>query len=342
MDAELARWAAERAPHLLARAEDEAVALLRDALVASALGNAPDHVASDRPESRPSGGDREAAERREVHRDASAEGELLWAYCVTAADSQEPVGLRGIDETFPVERIEHAGLVVLVSRVARAEFGADALRENLNQLPWLERVARAHEAVLEAMLEQSAIVPLRLCTLYESADGVRRMLDQERAHLARALDALAGREEWAVKLLVEPRRLTARVRETDGEAIAMAEQVDGQSEGGAYMLRRRLERHLREQADVLADGLATDLRGRLELAGVDFVTRPPQNRELAGYVGEMLLNAACLVDRGQLEQLRGLVGEFETHHEDLGARVEISGPWPPYNFVVGSDPATLA
>jgi hypothetical protein len=226
--------------------------------------------------------------------------------------------------------------------VPRAEFGADALRQNLNEIAWLERVARAHEDVLESVLEHTTLVPLRLCTLYESESGVQRMLDGERNTLLAALKALQGREEWGVKLLVDPRRLTAEVRATDADAITMADELEGQSEGGAYMLRRRLERHLREGADALATDIAADLRARLEVSGVDFVTRPPQNRELSRHEGEMLLNAACLVDASELERLRGLVAEFESRYAELGAQVEVTGPWPPYNFVIGGDAATFA
>jgi hypothetical protein len=56
----------------------------------------------------------------------------------------------------------------------------------------------------------------------------------------------------------------------------------------------------------------------------------------------MLLNAACLVDASELERLRGLVAEFESRYRELDVRVELTGPWPPYNFVIGGDAATFA
>jgi hypothetical protein len=30
------------------------------------------------------------------------------------------------------------------------------------------------------------------------------------------------------------------------------------------------------------------------------------------------------------------VAELEAHHRDLGARIELTGPWPPFNFVAGA------
>jgi hypothetical protein len=47
----------------------------------------------------------------------------------------------------------------------------------------------------------------------------------------------------------------------------------------------------------------------------------------------MLLNGAYLVEVERTEGLRRLLSELEDRHHDLGARLELTGPWPPYNFV---------
>lgn len=322
MASDLERWAAARAPDLIARAEEEAIAVLRDALVQAASAPTP------------------VAEKPEPIRGPET-GELLWAYCVVAERDVAAIDAEAVDPEHSLEWIAAGGVAALVSRVPCAEFAPEPLRQNLNQLTWLERVARAHEGVLEAVLDQTTLVPLRLCTLYESEDGVRSMLRAQRTNLERALKDLAGREEWAVKLLVDPRLLSQEVQATDPDAVALAEELEGQSEAAAYMLRRRLERHVREGVDELAAGLAAELKRRLELEGIEFVTRPPQNRELSQHEGEMLLNAACLVDAASLERMRGVVADFGAERSELGASVTITGPWPPYNFVIGGEAATL-
>jgi gas vesicle protein GvpL/GvpF len=327
--ADLHSWASERAPELLARAEAEAVAVLRDALVEAATGRR-----QAQPKPKP--------ERKRASRNEPAQGELVWAYCVVPADARPPRGVAGVDPRFPVERVEAAGLAVLVSRVPTAEFGAESLRENLNDIAWLERVARAHEAVLDQVMPETTLVPLRICTLYEDAQGARRMLEKERTVLTKALESVAGRQEWGLKLLVDPERLLAHARESSSEATSMAAEVEGATEAGAYMLRRRLERHLREMADGIAEELIVDVRDRVESLGFDYVTRPPQNRELSQHEGEMLMNVACLVDEVGLDQLRELAAGVGQDYESLGTHVEITGPWPPYNFVLGGDAATLA
>jgi gas vesicle protein GvpL/GvpF len=47
----------------------------------------------------------------------------------------------------------------------------------------------------------------------------------------------------------------------------------------------------------------------------------------------MLLNAAYLIERDGVERMRARVDELAARHQALGARLELSGPLPPYNFV---------
>jgi hypothetical protein len=249
--------------------------------------------------------------------------EGLWAYGVTAAGTAGAAvpGLTGVGGG-EVTALEHEGLALLVSVVPLDEYGEEPLRRNLNDLAWLEAVARAHEAVLDRALAATTVVPLRLCTIFSGADGARRMLAERGDVLRRALAMLEGREEWSVKLLVDRERATAA--------------AGGEKESGAaYLMRRRAERDQRAAADDAVATLAADVHASLrEWAGAG-VTRPPQNRELSGYTGDMVLNGAYLVERARADELRGLVDELRERHRESGARIELSGPFPAYNFSGG-------
>ena len=258
---------------------------------------------------------------------------LLWAYCVTRASDELRGDLVGVAGA-PVERIKAKGLAALVGRVPASEFSAEPLRRNLNDLPWLERVARAHEAVLEDAMQTTTIVPLRMCTLYERDDRVRRMLAGERDALTRALGVLQGRQEWGVKLLVDPRRLDDAARTRTGRAN---DDLARRGEGAAYLMRRRMEREVRDTTHAVATDVARQVHARFQSWALAAVTLPAQNRELSGYEDEMLLNAAYLVEAERVAGLPALASELEGHHDALGARIQLTGPWPPYNFVPGGD-----
>jgi Gas vesicle synthesis protein GvpL/GvpF len=332
----LEAWARSRAPELLSRAEAEAVAVLREALLAAATAGRP--VGAAQPASPPAPAaparhSSQPAQAAPAERERKPEGHALWTYCVVRSGESLPSGVQGVDPAAPVEQLEHEGLAALVSRVPLAEFGEEPLRENLNDLAWLERVARTHEAVLEHALERGPVVPLRLCTIYADEARVRAMLTQERAPLRDALERLDGRKEWGVKLLVDGGALAAAARAHSPEVAALEQELGARSGGGAYMIGRRLERCVAEVTARLAGELADDVHARLGDWAGDSVVSPPQNRELSGHEGEMLLNAAYLVEAERTEELRGLLAELEERHRDLGARLELTGPWPPYNFV---------
>ncbi|HLI60634.1 MAG TPA: GvpL/GvpF family gas vesicle protein [Solirubrobacteraceae bacterium] len=268
--------------------------------------------------------------------------DLLWAYCVLRAGDAGPTDARGIGGEV-VARVEQGGLAALVSRVPATEFAHAPLTRNLDDLDWLAQVARAHEAVLDDALARGTIVPLRMCTIFESEQRVSEMLERQGARLAGALDALDGRVEWAVKVLVDPEQLVrAAGPRPEASRAAAGASARGAGAGGAYLRRRRDERAAREAAGGLAADVARRIHARLRDWALDARTRPPQNRALSGHEGEMVLNAAYLVERERTEELRGIVGELGERHRELGARIELTGPWPPYNFVPGGRAASAA
>ena len=313
MSDDLANWAATRADELIARAEAAAVAELKAALLAavSARQTAPPPAPR--------------APRESVSAPRARDGTLVWAYFVTRASEWEPVRIHGLDGQ-PVERIERAGLAAAVSPVPADEYGEERLHESLNDLTWLERAARAHEVVLERAGEQTTIVPLRLCTIFNDDAAVAHMLETNAASFVEALERLAGRQEWSVKLLVDRERLEAA-------GAAGDDPVGDVASGTAYLLGRRAERERRAAAEQLGRELAENVHARLQDWAIDAVVNPPQSRELSGHIGEMLLNGAYLVEAARAGELRALASELEDRHQAVGARIEVTGPLPPFNFV---------
>jgi Gas vesicle synthesis protein GvpL/GvpF len=326
---ELERWARGRLPEVIARAEEQAAAELARALVRAATEPAP---ATPAPEPPPPPRPPPEAEP----------GNGLWAYCVARADVELPTEAAPVHHGGSLECVLHDGLAALVSPVPMSDFGREALVHNLNELDWLEQVARRHEAVLEEALGAATIVPLRLCTIFRDAEGVRRMLEDERPQLEAALERLEGREEWGVKLLVDPGALLVAARARSTDAADLERRLEGSTEGEAYMLRRRLERQLREDADRLGAELAEDVHARIQDWADAAVLNSPQNRDLSRHEGEMLLNGAYLVAAAKVERLRELVQQLAERHQELDVRIELTGPWPPYNFVSGRSPAEPA
>jgi hypothetical protein len=318
----LAAFAADDAAALIAEARDaareEARSILQDAWREALLEAAAALVEPGPPERR------EAAERRIAPDDGTA----WWVYCVVPAAEVErvPSDLRGVDAAGPVEVVARGDLAALVSAVPLSEYGDERLREHLEDLAWVERVARAHEEVLEATMAATTIVPLRLCTIYLTRDRVEALLDDQAHGLTAALAELRGRSEWGVKVFALPRAVTAAA-------------PAGSAGGSAYLERKRGERTAREDAQRRATECAQQVHDRLSYEAVASRVNPPQRPEAHGRDAEMLLNGSYLFDDERRDALRSLVDVLAHEHAPLGFSIELTGPWPPYNFVASGAPA---
>ena len=129
----------------------------------------------------------------------------LWAYAITEdGHLSGPDGnvdlswLTGVGEA-KVRTTTACGLTVLVSDVSLVEFGEAALRENLENLDWLDEVAREHHYVIDAAARLFPLLPVRLATVYSGDAAVCAALSERCGQLRDALHRVGGRVEWGVK-----------------------------------------------------------------------------------------------------------------------------------------------
>ena len=219
----------------------------------------------------------------------------------------------------PLHVVSHRGLDAVVSDVPLAEFGELALKQNLENLSWLERVARGHDEVVHAAAAAGPVAPMRLATMCLDDDGVRARLDEWHDALHGVLDRVEGRAEWSVKVLVPP-----------PEPAAAA--ASGTGGGVAYLQQKRAEQQEREHRLARTSNLGEQIHQ--DLASITVASRllSPQDPQLTRYVGTMVLNGAYLVDITAGDRFQRRVRELEAAHPE--ARIESGGPWPPYSFAV--------
>ncbi|TXS52880.1 GvpL/GvpF family gas vesicle protein [Streptomyces sp. t39] len=252
---------------------------------------------------------------------------VVYAYAVLrAADGTEAVAdtLRGVAGA-PVRLAagsREPAVLLAVSDVPADDFREEALRRRLEELEWLETVARAHHAVVEALTAVTTVLPLRLATVYVDDGSARTALDEGAPAFAERLALLAGHREWGVKVYADPA----------AAAPPPAPVEDGLSPGRSYLRRRREQRSGREE--VYQD--ARTAAGRAEETALRYATGRARHRvqqgSLAGGAGENVLNDAYLVPDGRGEAFRA---DVESAAEGLtGVRVEVTGPWAPYSFAV--------
>lgn len=162
-----------------------------------------------------------------------------------------------------------------------------------------------HESVLEALMEEGPVLPVRFGVTFANPEAVRRELRSRHDALVGALERVRGRVEVGVRVLEQPSTFPFRGR-------------GGSTTGGPgeRYLRERLERRR------CANRLAARVRREL----LPLAVEERSGRALAPGT---LFASSYLVDASQVEAFRA---RAEGLQRRSGGAVVCTGPWPPYNF----------
>jgi len=183
-----------------------------------------------------------------------------------------------------------------------------SLVEGTNSAPGVSSLL-AYEKVVETFHARQTVIPLRYGCLMESESAIIRLLEEHRQEYEALLGRLCGMSEMGIRVLCP-----ARPEPLPGCSMPP---------GAAYLasLRSRYGREgcLAPEEAQLADWIAGPLTG----------CYAEERREIAPTGQGRLLSQYFLTPQSSVEAFRNRVRHVRPPG---GARLLLSGPWPPYNF----------
>jgi hypothetical protein len=243
----------------------------------------------------------------------------VYVYCITEGDPVEWAA--DADALRRVYSIAGHGLIAVVSGVPLAEFGERALPRHLEDASWLEREARAHERVIERVMEGRTVLPMKLCTIFRSEARVRELLETRREEFHRALARLQGREEWEMKVF----------HQSAPPVGARARKSRASVSGRAYLMQKVAARSATGRAAAEAHDQAQ--RAFEMLAGCsEEIQLKPVAATSSAAAPRLILDAVCLLPSAQVPILRRQLESLGGELAEKGMRLQLVGPWPPYHF----------
>ena len=245
----------------------------------------------------------------------SDDGSALYFYGVSRGRaSRRAQTLRGIDAIGAVESRDCSGLTCWYSRVDRGEYG-EALERNMENLEWLANASVHHQRVVGSIAESADILPARFGTVFLGERSMAVDVAGRKSALLRALQRIEGASEWGVKVFAETRH---------------AAPSTPASSGTDYLLKKREQ--LQQRAQFVAPPelgkMSAELR-KVAVASVPARGKSPQPG--------LLWQASFLVKRSREKAFHEVLRKFALQLAD--ARIETSGPWPPYSFAAEPDEA---
>lgn len=263
----------------------------------------------------------------------------FYVYCVGEARALAPLVAGepppAIESAAGIELIEDGELGAVVSSVPLSDYDENALEVRLRDATWTATRAMRHEQVVEHFAERTSVVPLRFGTIYYERAGVVRMLAERQSELRAIVERLRGREEWGVNLYCDRARLKEKITSVSPRLRALEAQASEAAPGQSYLLRKKIDTMRADEARAEGKRLSAEIEGALGEAS-EGASRLRLLKPEATEHGELVAKLAFLVARSGFDHFRATAERLAAEHADAGFRLELTGPWPAYNFVAGA------
>ncbi len=266
---------------------------------------------------------------------SSSDGEGVYVYCIAEANAARAI-VHGslpsaLEDDSRLALITAGSFAAVTSRVPLSMYGEDSLNENLNDPSWTALRAMQHQNVVEFFAKQTGVVPLRFGTVYLSQENVEQMLSQRAADLQTIIDRINGCEEWGVNVFSDRPKLIAAVTELSPKLRALSEQAETSAPGQAYLLKKKVEGLRAEEARHELSRLLDELESKLS-SKTKGMKRLRMLKVEATESGDLKAKFAFLVERAHFDDFRDAAEQLALEMDPLGIRLELTGPWPAYNF----------
>lgn len=243
------------------------------------------------------------------------EKEGKYIYCIIGTKQERnfgPIGIGGRGDD--VTTIGYGDLSMVVSNSPMTQYVVS--RDNM----------LAHEKVIEEVMKEFTVLPVRFCTIASNADEIRNLLDRrhrEFKNLLRDMDhkiELGVKGTWKnmdviFKEIVEVNKEVKRLKET-------LEKDKGKKNMQAKVqIGKMVEDALHKKKENEAEKIIPVLKG------ISFDYR--LNRI---FDDRMFLNAAFLVDKGREKEFDNVMDDLSDKYKKR-IKFMYAGPMPPYNFV---------
>ncbi len=237
-----------------------------------------------------------------------------YVYCIIGTKEERnfgPAGIGGRNDEVTTITFKDIGMVVSSHPVVRLVVN----REN----------TLAHERVVEDVMKEFTVLPVRFCTISSGVDEILHILDRRYDEFKDLLNNVDNKIELSVKCLWK--NITAiynEITEENAEIKGLKEKIrlnkgicDMQTK---MSIGKLVEDYLKRKKEEDAEKIAAVLKKMAWYYKLNYT------------IGDaMFVNSAFLVDRGRETEFDNQIEELSEEYKDR-IKFLYAGPFPPYNF----------
>ena len=261
--------------------------------------------------------------------------EALYVYCIAETAPAKKLVAEGTPAALEDDRglqvVDAGEFSAVTSHVPLSMYGEESLNEKLNDPSWTAMRAMRHERVVEHFAKRTSVVPLRFGTIYLTRDGVKQMLSERTPELKSIIDRVRDCDVWGVNLFSGREKLLEATTDLSPRLRELSEQVESTSPGQAYLLQKKMHGLRADEAKTVLARIIDNVEEKLS-SKTKSAKRLRVLKVEATESGELKAKFAFLVERSHFDDFRSEAERVAQDWNKAGVRLELTGPWPPYNF----------
>jgi hypothetical protein len=250
---------------------------------------------------------------------------VLYVYAITR-DATTP-DAEAVDGSRRFDAVTIDGIAAVFTPVDAETFSQAVIDQRANDLEWLGAIGYRHQAVVSELMKDTAIVPLRAFTMFSSAEALRAYLHENAPLLQKTLDRLEGKQEWTLRLEIDPQRWSDAVVGRVASLRSLQDDIATAASGKAFLLRKKLDEEKKRASREAESSLVAEVEGEVvRRLACEAIAESRERR------GGAFPQINLLINRDEEPALQALRDEMLTRYESEGVVLALTGPWPPYSF----------
>lgn len=238
-----------------------------------------------------------------------------YIYCIIGSNEGRNFGPIGIGERKDiVTTIPYNDIATVVSNSPMTKYVIS--RENLT----------CHEKVIEKVMKDYSVLPVRFCTIATSAQEIRECLRKRYVEFKNLLGYVEGKVELGLKALwKDMQAIFKEIAEEDKKIRRLKEEAEDKTAKITRDDQIAVGERVKEILNEKQKKESSQIMNVLKRNCVDI-------RMNKTFGDNMILNAAFLIDRMREKEFDNRVADLTNRYKD---RIEFKyvGPIPPFNFV---------
>lgn len=259
----------------------------------------------------------------------------FYIYCIRPKPAPAlPADTKGVAFTTGIAAFHFRDIEAVVGTFDPTKVNGEEIKNKLLDDPkWAEKNIRRHHGVIDRAFQTGVVIPMKFGTMYKTQKGLGEMLAEYYPKFKNLISRLQDKKEWGVKAHLDHKKFIEGLKKKNKKIQKLEGRRPLMSEGMRWYTERKVGKVI---ADELEKEIERELRYLVEkmerhVEQVRLSDAPSNSVQEAGR--EMVMNAACLVRNDTVQSFKDLFQGLAKEVTRKGILLELTGPWPPYNFI---------